>query len=59
MSYRTDSRNGSKLARRMRTCSKCGRMLEDLENCECDRLPRDGMRATCPAFAARTNYRRQ
>ena len=38
-------------------CPECGRILELFEFCECAlRLPKDGLRATCPKFIARAGY---
>ena len=48
-----------------RHCRRCGRTLEPFEACECDQVlpapgwPRDGLRATCPMFRARSSYRRR
>lgn len=42
----------------VRICSFCGRILEPWEVCECtSKLPKDGLRAKCPAFKARASYR--
>lgn len=39
-------------------CPECGRILELFEFCECAlRLPKDGLRATCPKFISRSGYR--
>lgn len=39
-------------------CPECGRILELFEFCECFvKLPKDGLRASCPKFIARTGYR--
>ena len=41
-----------------RFCPSCGRELQQEEACECaDKLPRDGLRAACPHFRARSSYR--
>lgn len=43
----------------------CGRPLEPGESCECGQVmdlrtgTRDGLRATCPMFRARSSYRRR
>lgn len=39
-----------------RYCQACGRTLEPGERCECNQ-PRDGLRARCPKFRARSSYR--
>lgn len=42
----------------VRTCADCGRVLEAIEVCECtSKLPKDGLRAKCPIFKARSSYR--
>lgn len=47
----------------LRHCVNCGRPLEPGESCECDRVAgprggtRDGLRARCPQFVARSSYR--
>lgn len=39
-------------------CPTCGRALQAFEVCECaSKLPKDGLRATCPRFKARSSYR--
>lgn len=51
---------GSATAREIPICRACGRILEEFEVCECDRpLPRDGLRACCPKFIARSGYRKK
>lgn len=42
----------------IRTCVFCGRVLEPYESCDCMYpLPKDGLRAICPNFRARSSYR--
>lgn len=49
---------GSTLAQEVLLCHHCGRILEPYETCDCaQRLPRDGLRASCPHFKARSTYR--
>lgn len=44
-------------AESLRTCADCGRVLEAYEVCECSsKLPKDGLRAKCPIFKARSSY---
>lgn len=50
--------NGSILAKGVQLCQRCGRILEHFESCDCwVRLPKDGLRASCPRFMARSGYR--
>lgn len=47
-----------------RHCRQCGRALEPGEVCECGQvmapgITRDGLRATCAQFRARSSYRRR
>lgn len=37
-------------------CGHCGRELEDMEVCECMMRTRDGLRAVCPEFKARSSF---
>lgn len=45
----------------LRCCLLCGRALQVGEVCNCDQpvagLPKDGLRAHCPNFIARSSYR--
>ena len=53
---------GGLRSRDLRHCSRCGRPLETHETCECGRAvpgTRDGLRAACPQFQARSSYRRR
>lgn len=39
-------------------CVFCGRVLEPYESCDCMYpLPKDGLRAICPEFKARSSYK--
>lgn len=48
-------------SRRVPVCHRCGRQLEDGETCNCTidarGAPKDGLRALCPAFKARSFYK--
>ncbi len=44
----------------VKICHRCGRLLEIGETCNCPYSrgsPKDGLRALCPAFIARSCYR--
>lgn len=47
--------NGGLRSNSYRHCPRCGRALESGESCECG--TRDGLRARCPQFKARSSYR--
>lgn len=41
----------------VKICPHCGREVQREETCECaDKLPKDGLRAKCPCFKARSSY---
>lgn len=48
---------GGTLSERKHLCPRCGRILIPGESCECYMATRDGLRAVCPRFAARLNYK--
>ncbi len=48
----------SRNSRIFRTCAACGAELSAEESCHCTQpLPRDGLRASCPFFHHRGNFR--
>lgn len=51
--------SGGLRSNNFRHCRQCGRTLSPGESCECGGAAgtRDGLRATCPQFRARSSYR--